>query len=212
MESRLEEISEKVDVIDAMTNRLNGLSIQKLLARVNTVETKVVRTGSHERGNSLTCSVTHTEERVIELDSSQKTMLEMIHGMSEDFRATLDVVRNEIAEVNTKVNLKVRVMENQAPTGGAIPAGKIKIPEPKPFCGARNVNALKNFIFDLEQYFKATSTVTEEAKMTLVTMHLSKDAKLWSRSRYVDIQEERCTIDTWDTLRKNSTRSFFSKS
>ena len=31
--------------------------------------------------------------------------MEMINDMTEDFRATLDVVRNEITEVNTKVNL-----------------------------------------------------------------------------------------------------------
>ena len=33
----------------------------------------------------------------MELDNSQKNMLEMINGMTEDFRATLDVVRNELA-------------------------------------------------------------------------------------------------------------------
>ena len=44
-------------------------------------------------------------EGVIELDNSHKNMLEMINDMIEDFRATLDINRNEIAEVNTKVNL-----------------------------------------------------------------------------------------------------------
>ncbi|KAA0048768.1 uncharacterized protein E5676_scaffold172G00590 [Cucumis melo var. makuwa] len=96
----------------------------------------------------------------------------------------------------------MRAMENQAPTGGAISVSKVKIPEPKPFCGARDVKALENFIFDLEQYFKATNTVTEEAKVTLKTMHLFEDAKLWWRSRYIDIQEGQCTIDIWDALKK----------
>lgn len=48
--------------------------------------------------------------------------------------------------------------------------------------------------FDIEQYFKATNTITEEAEVTLVTMHLSEYAKLWWRSRYVDIQEVRLTM------------------
>ena len=66
--------------------------------------------------------------------------------------------------------------------------GRIKVPEPKPLCGARDAKALENFIFDVEQHFKATNTITEEAKVTLATMHLSEDAKLWWRSRYMDIQ------------------------
>ena len=56
--------------------------------------------------------------------------------------------------------------------------GRIKVPEPKPFCGARDAKALEYFIFDVEQYYKATNTITEEAKVTLAIMHLSEDAKL----------------------------------
>ncbi|TYK22237.1 uncharacterized protein E5676_scaffold333G001330 [Cucumis melo var. makuwa] len=111
--------------------------------------------------------------------------------MSEDFRATLDVVRNEIADVNTRLNLTMRAMANQVSVGGAVPVTKVKVPEPKPLCGLRDAKALENFIFDLEQYFKATDTITEEAKVTLATMHLCEDTKLWWRSRYMDIQEAR---------------------
>ena len=75
----------------------------------------------------------------------------------------------------------MRAIANQAPTGGAILVSKIKISEPKPLCGARDAKALENFIFDIEQYFKATNTNTEEAKVILATMHLSEDAKLWWR-------------------------------
>ncbi|KAA0054179.1 uncharacterized protein E6C27_scaffold131G001100 [Cucumis melo var. makuwa] len=149
------------------------------------------------------------EERVGELDNAQKTLLEMINGMSEDFRVTLDVVRNEIADVNARLSLTMRAMASQAPAGGAISVSKVKVPEPKPFCGVRDAKALENYIFDLEQYFKATNTVTEEAKMTLATMHLSEDAKLWWRSRYVDIQEGRCTVDTWDALKRELRSQFF---
>ena len=46
----------------------------------------------------------------------------MINDMTKDFRVILDV-RNEIAKVNTKVNLTMRVFANQAPTREAITAG-----------------------------------------------------------------------------------------
>ncbi|TYK06183.1 uncharacterized protein E5676_scaffold287G00390 [Cucumis melo var. makuwa] len=76
----------------------------------------------------------------------------------------------------------MRAMANQALVGGACPVSR---------------------------YFKATNTVTEEAKVTLVMMHLSEDAKLWWRSRYVDIKKGRCIINTWDALKKELHLQFF---
>ncbi|TYK11931.1 senescence-specific cysteine protease sag39 [Cucumis melo var. makuwa] len=93
--------------------------------------------------------------------------------------------------MNTRLNLTMRAMANQVPIGGVVPVTKVKVPEPKPLCGVRDAKALENFIFDLEQYFKTTNTVTDEAKVTLAMMHLCEDAKLWWRSRYMDIQEGR---------------------
>ncbi|TYK19839.1 uncharacterized protein E5676_scaffold811G00460 [Cucumis melo var. makuwa] len=211
LESRVDEISEKANMIDAVAGRVEGLPIQELLARVDALEenTNARRTINYERGESSSGLGAHMEERVGELDNAQKTLLEMINGMSEDFRVTLDVVRNEIADVNARLSLTMRAMANQAPAGGAISVSKVKVPEPKPFCGARDAKALENYIFDLEQYFKATNTIAEEAKVTLATMHLSEDAKLWWRSRYVDIQEGRCTVDTWDALKRELRSQFF---
>ena len=136
-------------------------------------------------------------------------MLAMINNMTENFLATLDVVRNKIVEVNMKVNLTMQAIVNQAPAGGAISVGRIKIPKPKPLCRARDMKALENFIFDMEQYFKATNTVTEEAKVTLAIMYLYEDTKLWWRCWYVDIQEGHCTIDTWDSLKRELRLWFF---
>ncbi|KAA0050696.1 9-cis-epoxycarotenoid dioxygenase NCED6 [Cucumis melo var. makuwa] len=184
LESRLDEIFEKTDIIDVVAGRVEGLPIQELLARVDTLEanTNVRKTVNYERGDSSSGFAAHKEERVNELDSSQKTLLEMINNMSEDFRATLDVVRNEIADVNTRLSLTMRAIANQVPVGGAVP---------------------------VTQYFKATNTVTEEAKVTLATMYLCEDAKLWWRSRHMDIQEGRCTIDTLDVLKKELRSQFF---
>ncbi|KAA0041705.1 uncharacterized protein E5676_scaffold594G00420 [Cucumis melo var. makuwa] len=153
LESRLEEVAEKTDTINAVAGPVEGLLIQKLLTRVDTLEENVGRTYSHECGDNSTGSVAHIEERVQELDSSQKTLLEMINGMLEDFQATLDVVRNDIVDVNARLNFTMRAMANQASAGGAI------------------------------SYFRAMNMVTKEAKVTLATMHLSEDAKLRWRSR-----------------------------
>ncbi|KAA0058248.1 reverse transcriptase [Cucumis melo var. makuwa] len=90
LESRFEEIAEKTDTIDTVASRVEGLPIQELLARVDTLEGNVGRTVNYEYGDSSSGFVGHMEEHVK----------------------------------------------------------------------------------------KATNTVTEEAKVTLATMHLSEDAKL----------------------------------
>ncbi|KAA0055118.1 senescence-specific cysteine protease sag39 [Cucumis melo var. makuwa] len=88
--------------------------------------------------------------------------------------------------VNARLSLTMRAMANQAPAWGAISVSRVKIPKPKPFY-ERDAKALENYIFDLEQYFRATNTVAEEAKVTLATMYLFEDAKLWWRSRMRDV-------------------------
>ncbi|KAA0054437.1 uncharacterized protein E6C27_scaffold24G001940 [Cucumis melo var. makuwa] len=115
LESRLEEISEKADTIDAIAGHVEGLLIQELLARVDTLKASVGRTSNYEYGDNSSSFVAHMEERVNELDSSQKTLLEMINDMLEDFLATLDVVRNEITDVNARLNLTMRATANKAP-------------------------------------------------------------------------------------------------
>ena len=67
-----------------MTDHLDRLPILELLARFDTLESKVVRTGNYKRGDNLTGSIAHIEERV-ELDSSQKMTMEMINIMSDNF-------------------------------------------------------------------------------------------------------------------------------
>ena len=37
----------------------------------------------------------------------------------------------------------------------------------------------RELYFDLEQYIQATNTMVEEVKVTLATMHLADNAKLW---------------------------------
>ncbi|KAJ7947138.1 Retrotransposon protein, putative, Ty3-gypsy subclass [Quillaja saponaria] len=50
---------------------------------------------------------------------------------------------------------------------------------------------------------------SEEAKVTTATMYLAGDAKLWWRTKYVDIQDGGCVIDTWEDLRRELKAQFF---
>ncbi|TYK11803.1 RNA-directed DNA polymerase-like protein [Cucumis melo var. makuwa] len=104
LESRFEEIAEKTDTIDTVASRVEGLPIQELLARVDTLEGNIGRTVNYEYGDSSSGFVAHMEEHTEPHNASNA---------------------------------------NQAPAGGAILVSIVEIPEPKPFCAARDAKGLK---------------------------------------------------------------------
>ena len=60
----------------------------------------------------------------------------------------------------------------------------------------------------MEQYFLAVRA-EERVKVTMATMYLSGDAKLWWRTKYDGIQHGRCTIDNWEDLKRELKAQFF---
>ncbi|TYK15849.1 uncharacterized protein E5676_scaffold637G00250 [Cucumis melo var. makuwa] len=137
------------------------------------------------------------KDRLVELEEQMLYLMEVsdsIHFLESHLKEiskkvdTIDAVagcikRLPIQELLARIDtLKTEAYNTskgkQASVEGAIPISKVKILESKSFYGERDVKALENFIFDLEQYFKATNTVIQEAKVTLATMHLFEDAKL----------------------------------
>jgi hypothetical protein len=76
----------------------------------------------------------------------------------------------------------------------------LKVPEPKPFVGARSAKELENFLWDMEQYFRA-ARIPDGERVTITTMYLSGDAKLWWRMQEDD-DSGRSKITTWEDLRK----------
>ena len=114
------------------------------------LETKTTKNGGFERVDSSTGSACLIEEQVDGLGRSQKTTFQMVTKLSEDVKATLDVVRVEMADISTRVNVVVKAVENQAPTRRTTRPNKVNLPEPKLFFGAQDAKALENYIFDLE--------------------------------------------------------------
>ena len=76
------------------------------------------------------------------------------------------------------------------------------VPKPKPFNGARSAKGLENFLWDMEQYFKATR-VSNQEMVTITSMYLLGDAKLCWRTRVEDDADaSRGKIDSWEVLKK----------
>ena len=201
MPDRVMEITSLLDGVDLsrMATRLGEL--EGLKGRVFALEKANAREGGKgPRGEAL-----GSDEQLGAMSDALDGMQVTIDTMAEDVHATIDAFKNELAEMNAKINLAVRAM---GPHQGA-DARKVKVPEPQAFVGARNAKELENFLFDIEQYFRAVRPDSEQAKVDLATMYLSGDAKLWWRTKYHEIQRNVCTIDTWEDLKKELRAQFF---
>ncbi|KAK3032743.1 hypothetical protein RJ639_036927 [Escallonia herrerae] len=67
----------------------------------------------------------------------------------------------------------------------------------------------KNFLFDMEQYFRATRVDLEETKVSMAAMYLVGDDKLWWQKKYVEIEEGSYVINTWEILKHELKSQFF---
>ncbi|KAK0602998.1 hypothetical protein LWI29_000294 [Acer saccharum] len=95
-----------------------------------------------------------------------------------------------------------RALNNNPSNSGEGPVLRIKVPEPKKFEGKRDAKELENFLWDMEQYFKAAKIPNRE-QVNITSMYLGRDAMLWWRTRIMDdLSAGRPKIATLESLKK----------
>lgn len=113
--------------------------------------------------------------------------------------------------MNTRILVTMKAVENV--TSGKTHTGtnKLKFLDRRTFKGNRDVKELENFIFDVEQYFKAIGACTKDIKVTVATMHLTDNANLWWHSKVQDIENGLCSVDLWEYLKRELRYQFFAE-
>ncbi|KAL0302199.1 UNVERIFIED_CONTAM: hypothetical protein Sangu_3113700 [Sesamum angustifolium] len=61
----------------------------------------------------------------------------------------------------------------------------VKVPNPKPFGGARSAKELENFLWNMETYFQV-ARILEADKVSITSIYLTGDVKLWWYTRLSD--------------------------
>ncbi|KAK3032654.1 hypothetical protein RJ639_034920 [Escallonia herrerae] len=115
---------------------------------------------------------------------------------------------SKFQELQDRVELLSRTVVN-TPAGGAEHSSRPRVPEPKSYGGARDAKELENFLFDIEQYFRAIRVDSEATKVSMAAMYLVGDAKLWWRKKYAEIEDGSCVINTWEILKRELKSQFF---
>ncbi|XP_027156075.1 uncharacterized protein LOC113756717 [Coffea eugenioides] len=156
---------------------------------------------------------------VVEVLLQTRQTINTLTAQMEETRQTVssvgDVValRNEVASSHAEIaalQSEIGVLKRAVGSSNTQPVqkssrGKVKVPEPKPYQGSRSSKDLENFLWDVEQYFKAVD-VPEVEKVTIASMYLSGDAKLWWRMMQSD--PTRPKVDTWDVLKEELKKQF----
>lgn len=72
----------------------------------------------------------------------------------------------------------------------------MKIPKPKAFKGAY-AKELENFLFDLEQYFQLANTDSEDTKVSIASMYLLSDTKLWWHTKRCETASSEYKVNSY---------------
>ena len=137
-----------------------------------------------------------------------KEMEERTETSVRDMVALSDSIKAKLEDLDGELVLVKRAIINAGGTseGGAVQ--KIKVPEPKSFQGSRSAKELENFLWDMEQYFKAVH-IPDEERVPMTSMYLMGDAKLWWRTRSQEDQNgDKPAIVEWEVLKKELRAQF----
>ncbi|KAG5557021.1 hypothetical protein RHGRI_007314 [Rhododendron griersonianum] len=137
---------------------------------------------------SVESQKTAHETHVVQTETKLTKMLADMNKLSDVMRERVSNLESELLVVKRAFLGRSNGFET-----------RVKIPEPKAFGGARNAKELENFLLEMEQYF-SVARVPGAEQVTITTMFLKGDAKLWWRTRCED--SGRPKIEQWETLKK----------
>ena len=112
--------------------------------------------------------------------------------MSEETRDAMGIIQREFQELKAQVSV-LQMAIGRVGSSSMDRGKRAKVLEFRRYERARDAKELENFLFDMEQYFRAVRTDSEEDKVAMVAMYLAGDAKLWWRSKFVN---DECPIKT----------------
>ena len=88
------------------------------------------------------------------------------------------------------------------PSSNADASPKVRVSDHKSFNGNCNAKELENFLWDMEQFFKAASVPYLE-KFSITNMYLMGDVKLWwCTTMGEDLEAGRPQVSKWEMLKK----------
>ncbi|GMI86927.1 hypothetical protein HRI_002362000 [Hibiscus trionum] len=124
--------------------------------------------------------------------------------------------KSEIVDLKREVELhKTELLVCKATFGNsvatAVPKALGDILKPKKFKGTRFAQDVENFLWGMDQYFKAICIEEDAKKVSITSFYLTEIALIWWRKRCNDVQRGNAAIETYEEFqaefKEQSTRS-----
>ncbi|KAL9249783.1 hypothetical protein AKJ16_DCAP04423 [Drosera capensis] len=117
-----------------------------------------------------------------------RTLFGELNSLREENAMLKEELKRLMAEM-TLVKIAVAQDKGASSSNPIITPSRVDVPRPKAYYGARNAKEIDNFLWSLEQYFKASGITGDAHKIDHATLYLEDTAKLWWRRRYADVEK-----------------------
>ncbi|KAF2319180.1 hypothetical protein GH714_013783 [Hevea brasiliensis] len=151
--------------------------------------------------------------------ASENEVLKIAHAeevstLREENRALKDEVERvngEVRDVKDELVLLKRLVAQNVGTNHAltIPTARVDVPKPGAYLGARSARDIDNFLWSLEQYFRALGIEDDARKVDHAPLYLAESAMVWWRRRMADVEKGTCSIKTWSEFKMELKKQFY---
>ena len=161
-----------------------------------------------DRLQVLTEGMAELNTRVSNVPESSRVKEEITAGLVDEFREVVQGLHADIALIKQVLSRLLQPGGVDRAAEESSISGRLKVPEPKKFEGTRSAKDLENFIWDMQEYFVAAN-IPEDRQVSMASMYMSGDAKLWYRTRTEEDENAgRPRIETWNSLRQELREQF----
>ncbi|KAF2298297.1 hypothetical protein GH714_021427 [Hevea brasiliensis] len=183
LETRLAKIElhlidgdEKVEELDTRIEELDGGMEEfreEMQGALNQAIDKIMG-----EGESLKISFSNEVAALREENRFLREELDRVMGKVKDMEEQMSLVRMAILQGSVV----------GAATTSIAPTARVEVPKPNAFHGGRNAKEIDNFLWSLEQYFRALGITEDARKIDHAPLYLADTAMVWWRRRLLDIE------------------------
>ena len=111
------------------------------------------------------------------LETHDKFFEEKFTGLKIEIQSLMDDFKAALQSYGEDIVVLKKVVLQGCSLGPEVPPN-VRVPKPKGFIGNRNTKELENFLWDMEQFFRAAH-IPNGKKVSITNMYLTGEAKLW---------------------------------
>ncbi|KAK8286999.1 hypothetical protein V6Z12_D07G029100 [Gossypium hirsutum] len=126
--------------------------------------------------------------------------VEKLNGRDDAIEAMITALKEEIVELKGELTIYKATLGNGGLAAVALKPS-VDVPKPKEFKGTMSARDVDNFLWGIEQYFRAKGITEDVTKVTTLAMYLTDIALLWWHRRSTDVRRGGTEIRTWEEFR-----------